>query len=127
MNITKFIPWGFKIKSLYWVKKEKEIGQEIIALFDLIDTDQYKEARTLLMILWDKWCGEGPVWFHKEHVSQLVKAESMLDFLEAENTGNVRISLDIDNLEDRSINVNGMSWVRIIELTDSLNLTLKSK
>lgn len=87
MNITKFIPRSIKIKSWYWVKKEKEISQELIALFDLIDTDQYKEARTLLMILWDKWC-DGieivPVWFYKEHISQLVKAESMLDFLEPE-------------------------------------------
>lgn len=87
MNLTKFIPWGIKIKSWYWVKKEKEIDKELTELFNLIDTDQYKEARILLNKLQDKWNTEGglvPNWFYKEHVSLLVKAESQLDFLEGE-------------------------------------------
>lgn len=55
MNITKFIPWSFKIKSRYWVKKEKEIEADLAILFNIIDADAYDEARAELEILKIKW------------------------------------------------------------------------
>ncbi len=86
MNITKFIPFNIRIKSLYWVKKEKEIYSDLSFLFDKIDNDEYDEAIILLNQLRDKWTpisNEAPRWFVSEYIPQFTKAESMLNFLQA--------------------------------------------
>jgi len=39
----------------------------------------------------------------------------------------IKIRVDIDNYPDPFINTNGESWSRILQIVDSLNLTLKNK
>lgn len=84
MNLTKFIPSSIKIKSLYWTRKGKEIDEDLKELFDLIDNDSYKSAKSLLEHLrlkWGEYESNYPFWFHKEYLVQFVKAETMLYFL----------------------------------------------
>ncbi|MCB1711592.1 MAG: hypothetical protein KDH96_03655 [Candidatus Riesia sp.] len=45
--ITKLIPFSVRIKSLYWVRKEREINLDLEDLFSKIDNDQYEEASTI--------------------------------------------------------------------------------
>ena len=85
MNITKFIPFNIRIKSLYWVKKEREINSDLSNLFSKIDNDEYKEGRILLNELKNKWTELSfnlPEWFQLDYISQFSRAEAMLDFLE---------------------------------------------
>ena len=44
MNITKFIPFNIKIKSLYWVRKEREIDSDLSNLFSKIDMMSTKKV-----------------------------------------------------------------------------------
>ena len=86
MNISKVIPFSIRIKSLYWVRKEKEIDSDLSKLFGLIDTDEYELAKNLLNYLRDKWLGfsqTAPQWFVLEYIPQFSKAESMLLFLDS--------------------------------------------
>jgi hypothetical protein len=86
MNLTKLIPFNIRIKSLYWVRKEKEIDSYLTILFGKIDDDFYSEARVLLEELRDKWTPishEAPEWFVMEYIPQFSKAESMFNFLSA--------------------------------------------
>lgn len=86
MNISKIIPFNIRIKTLYWVRKEKEIDSDLSTLFQKIDNDEYKEARIMLDELRHKWTElsfSSPQWFQLEYVSQFSKAEAMLNFLEA--------------------------------------------
>jgi len=85
MNITKFIPFNIKIKSLYWVRKEREIDSDLSNLFSKIDNDEYKEGRVLLNELKNKWnelTFNSPEWFQLDYISQFSRAEAMLNFLE---------------------------------------------
>jgi len=85
MNISKLIPFSVRIKTLYWVRKEKEIDSDLTELFALIDEDDYKQGRIKLELLVDKWTlfsQSSPKWFQLEYISQLSKAESMMNFLE---------------------------------------------
>lgn len=85
MNITKLIPFNIRIKSLYWVKKEREINLDLSNLFSTIDNDEYEQGRILLNELRDKWVElsyTSPEWFQLEYISQFSKAEAMLNFLE---------------------------------------------
>ena len=80
--LTKLIPFSIKIKSLYWVNKEKEINFDLSILFNLIDTDKYDEAEIKLETLKTKWYSiESPHWFQLEWLSKFAKAEAMLNFL----------------------------------------------
>ena len=84
MNITKLIPFNIRIKSLYWVKKEREIDSDLLNLFQKIDNEEYKQGRILLNKLRDKWTEPShtaPKWF-QEYISQFTKAESMLNWFE---------------------------------------------
>ena len=54
MNITKLIPFEIRIKTLYWVRKEKEIDSDLSSLFNKIDNDEYDVAMILLNQLRDK-------------------------------------------------------------------------
>lgn len=86
MNITKFIPFNIRIKSLYWVRKEREIDSDLSNLFSKIDNDEYKEGRVLLNELKNKWTElsfNSPEWFQLDYISQFSRAEAMLNFLEA--------------------------------------------
>lgn len=86
MNITKLIPFEIRIKTLYWVRKEKEIDSDLSVLFDKIDNDEYVSARYILNDLRDKWTEfshTAPKWFVEEYIPQFSKAEAMLNFLEA--------------------------------------------
>ena len=85
MNIAKIVPFDIRIKTLYWVRKEKEINSDLLKLFSKIDEDKYKEGRILLNNLKDKWTElswESPEWFQLEYISQFARAEAMLNFLE---------------------------------------------
>lgn len=85
MNISKIIPFSIRIKTLYWVKKEKEIDNDLLKLFNKIDEDDYVEARLLLESLRKKWTvlsQNSPDWFQLEYISQFSRAESMLNFLQ---------------------------------------------
>jgi hypothetical protein len=85
MTITKFIPFNIKIKSLYWVRKEREIDSDLSNLFSKIDNDEYKEGRVLLNELknkWDELTFNSPEWFQLDYISQFSRAEAMLNFLE---------------------------------------------
>ena len=85
MNITKYIPFNIRIKTLYWVRKEKEIKSDLSNLFSKIDNDEYKEGRMLLNELINKWTElsyNSPEWFQIDHISEFVRAEAMLNFLE---------------------------------------------
>ena len=85
MNIAKIVPFNIRIKTLYWVRKEKEINSDLLKLFSKIDEDKYKEGRILLNNLKDKWTElswESPEWFQLEYISQFARAEAMLNFLE---------------------------------------------
>jgi len=55
MDITKLIPYNIRIKSLYWVKKEREINSDLSNLFSKIDNDEFEEATILLNDLKNKW------------------------------------------------------------------------
>ena len=81
--ITKLIPFSIKIKSLYWVRKEREINSDLKDLFSKIDNDQYEEASILLEELRTKWNIKCPEWFLLEYIPQFSKAQAMLDFLKA--------------------------------------------
>lgn len=86
MNITKYIPYKIEIKSLYWVKQEKEIINDFKTLFALIDEDEYLKARIVLSQLEQKWFYVGnydaPKWFKDTHMPTFANAESMLNFLQ---------------------------------------------
>jgi hypothetical protein len=85
MNITKLIPFNIRIKSLYWVRKEREIDLDLSNLFSKIDNDEYEQGRMLLNELRGKWIEfshTSPEWFQLEYIPQFSKAESMLNFLE---------------------------------------------
>lgn len=86
MNISKIIPFSIRIKTLYWVKKEKEIDNDLLKLFNKIDDgDDYVETRLLLESLRKKWTllsKNSPDWFQLEYISQFSRAESMLNFLQ---------------------------------------------
>jgi hypothetical protein len=85
MNITKLIPFEIRIKSLYWVRKEREIDSDLSNLFSTIDDDEYELARVLLNNLKNKWTElsfNSPEWFKIDYISQFSKAEAMLNFLE---------------------------------------------
>lgn len=86
MNITKLIPFEIRIKTLYWVRKEKEIDSDLSILFDLINDDEWGNAKYFLNNLRDKWIEfshTAPKWFVEEYISQFSKAESMLNFMES--------------------------------------------
>jgi hypothetical protein len=81
-NITKLIPFGIKVKSLYWVRKSREINDELEDLFGFIDDDMYNEAEIMLKSMQEKWEGiETPEWFFYEYLSQLTRAEAMINFI----------------------------------------------
>ncbi len=85
--ISKLIPYNIRIKSLYWVRREKEIDKDLTVLFGMIDDDKYSEARVELERLQKKWLDYAqkcPEWFY-DHLSQFAKAQSMLDFFNAQN------------------------------------------
>lgn len=85
MNITKFIPFNIRIKSLYWVRKEREIDSDLSILFSKIDNDEYEQGRVLLNELQNKWTElsfNSPKWFQIDYISQFSRAEAMLNFLE---------------------------------------------
>lgn len=85
MNITKFIPFNIRIKSFYWVKKEREIDSDLSNLFSKIDNDKYEQGRVLLNELKNKWTElsfNSPEWFQLDYISQFSRAEAMLNFLE---------------------------------------------
>ena len=87
MNITKLIPYNIRIKSLYWVRKEKEINSDLSNLFSKIDNDEYEQGRSLLNELRGKWVEfshTSPEWFQLEYIPQFSKAEAMLNFLETD-------------------------------------------
>ena len=85
MNISKLIPFKFKIKSLYWVRKEKEINSDLTELFNKIDNDDYNSASVLLDNLRNKWVIDvsTPEWFQLEYIAQFSKADAMISFLTA--------------------------------------------
>lgn len=86
MNFTKLIPFNIRIKSLYWVRKEREINSDLSNLFSKIDNDEYKEGRILLDQLRNKWTEisySAPKWFNLKYLPEFVRAESMFNFLEA--------------------------------------------
>ena len=84
INISKLIPFNIRIKTLYWVRKEKEINTDLEDLFTKIDNDDYNDARKTLELLREKWIEfsqTSPLWFQLEYIPQFTKAESMLNFL----------------------------------------------
>lgn len=96
MDIRKYIPWQIKIKSLYWVIKEKEIDYDLKKLFDLIDNGEFNEGRVMLSTLrmkWELFSQSAPKWFQMEYPPQFVKAESIISFLE--------ITSDLNNSDDQ--------------------------
>lgn len=86
MNITKFIPFNIRIKTLYWFKKEREIDSDLSNLFSKIYNNEYEKGRVLLNVFKNKWTAlsfNSPEWFQLDYISQFSKAEDMLNFLEA--------------------------------------------
>ena len=81
--LSKLIPFKITVKSLYWVRKEREINLDLEDLFSKIDNDQYEEASILLKELRIKWNIKCPEWFLLEYIPQFSKAEAMLNFLKA--------------------------------------------
>jgi len=84
MNISKIIPFNIRVKTLYWVRKEKEINSDLSLLFSKIDNNDYVEGKLLLENLKNKWIEfsqKSPEWFQLEYISQFSRAESMLYFL----------------------------------------------
>jgi hypothetical protein len=85
MDITKLIPFNIRIKTLYWVKKEREIDSDLSILFEKIDNDEYIDERKLLETFRNKWTEiswKAPEWFRLEYMSQFERAEATLNFLE---------------------------------------------
>lgn len=86
MNITKMIPFNIRIKTLYWVRKEKEINKDLEKLFKLFDDDRYIECRLLLEELREKWIEfshKAPQWFVMKYIPEFTRAEAMLNFMQA--------------------------------------------
>jgi len=84
MNWKELIPWDIKIKSLYWVQKEKEINKDLEDIFYLIDQDAYADARLLKDYFFDKWTlisHNAPEWFQLDYIPEFSRAEAMLNFL----------------------------------------------
>ena len=83
-NITKFIPFEIRIKTLYWVNLEREIKYELERLYEVIDNGDVKFARMMLNDMLEKWEPIGidcPKWFW-EYIAKFQNADSMISFLE---------------------------------------------
>ena len=82
--LAKYIPFEIRVKSLYWVRKEKELDIDLINLFSLIDVEELDAAGVTLNGLLEKWTEtshRAPKWFMEKSLPQLQKAEAMILFL----------------------------------------------
>ena len=79
--IKKLIPAYIEIRSLYWIEIEREIDNDLVAIFNKIDEDNYKNAKSLIEDFRRKWDGKKyPEWI-EETYAQICRAQSMVDFL----------------------------------------------
>lgn len=70
--IKKLIPAYISIKSLYTIEQERLLSKELSTLFELIDNDEYINARSTLTLLKLKY---------GDSVADLSRAEAILNFL----------------------------------------------
>jgi len=85
MDITKIIPFNIRIKTLYWVRKEKEIESDLENLFNKIGEEEYEQGKLMLEKLEIKWSAfdnKYPEWFQLDHLSKFARAEAMISFLD---------------------------------------------
>jgi hypothetical protein len=87
MNITKLIPFYFQVKSLYWVRKEKEMQSDLSRLFTALDFEEPPKAREIFEQLktkwnWDQTLPNCPKWFSLAYSSEFLKAETLLEMYE---------------------------------------------
>jgi hypothetical protein len=79
--IKKLIPAKIEIRSLYWVNIQKEMESDLESIFNKIDEDNYKDAKSLIEGFRHKWDGKKyPEWVWDTY-AEWSKAQSMVDFL----------------------------------------------
>ena len=79
--IKKLIPAYIEIRSLYWIEIEREMDSDLVAIFNKIDEDNYKDAKSLIESFRHKWDGKKyPEWILGTY-AEISRAQSMVDFL----------------------------------------------
>ena len=75
--IKKLIPVHIEIRSMYWVQYEKEMSQDLVAIFQSIDNDDYNRAKELIASFESKYTQNGvPDWIAVKY-AQIYRAQSM--------------------------------------------------
>jgi hypothetical protein len=79
--LKKLIPVYIEIRSLYWVKYEKQMDKALEDIFHQIDIEDYKKAQELIDVFKSTFTQNGvPVWVTLKY-SEIYRASSMVSFL----------------------------------------------
>ena len=79
--LKKLIPAYIEIRSLYWVKYEKQMDKALDDIFYQIDTDDYKKAQELVSVFESTFTQSGvPEWVAIKY-AEIYRASSMINFL----------------------------------------------
>ena len=79
--LKKIIPAYIEIRSLYWVKYEKQMDKALDDIFYQIDTDDYKKAQELIDVFKSTFTQNGvPEWVAIKY-AEVYKASSMVNSL----------------------------------------------
>ena len=79
--LKKLIPAYIEIRSLYWVKYEKQMDKALDDIFYQIDTDDYKKAQELVSVFESTFTQSGvPEWVAIKY-AEIYRASSMISFL----------------------------------------------
>jgi hypothetical protein len=81
--LKKLIPAYIEIRSLYWVKYEKQMDKSLKDIFNQIDIDDYKKAQELIDVFESTFTQSGaPMWVALKY-AEIYKASSMVSFLKS--------------------------------------------
>jgi hypothetical protein len=79
--LTKLFPAYIEIRSLYWVKYEKQMDKALEDIFHQIDIDDYKRAQELIDVFQSTFTQGGvPEWVAIKY-AEVYRASSMVSFL----------------------------------------------
>lgn len=81
--LKKLIPVYIEIRSLYWVKCEKQMDKDLEDIFHQIDIGDYKKAQELIDSFESTFTQNGvPMWVALKY-SEIYRASSMVNFLKS--------------------------------------------
>jgi hypothetical protein len=79
--LKKLIPVYIEVRSLYWVKYEKQMDEALKDIFHQIDIGDYKKSQELIDVFESTFTQNGvPGWVALKY-SEVYRATSMLNFL----------------------------------------------